>query len=511
MKVNQLKMGVLLTYLGVAMNVLLSITYTPIMLRLLGQNEYGLYNTVSATISLLSLLNLGFSSSYIRYYSQYKVKNDQEGIDRLNGLFLTIFTCIAAIALICGLILTNNLSIVFDTGLTESEYKTARILSLLLTFNLALSFPMSVFSNIINAHEKYVVLKGVGLIKTILAPIATLPLLFAGFKSIALVLVSVSMNIIADVIFVVFVFVKLKCRFSFKKFEKKLFYSLFGFTFFIAINMIIDQINWNVDKLILTRFKGTAEVAVYSVGYSVYTYYQLFSVSISSVFTPRIHKLVNENADDKIKQRNLLTKIFVKVGRIQFLLLALIASGVVFFGKVFITRFWAGAEYGNSYYVAVLLVVSASVALIQNLGIEIQRAQNRHKFRSIVYLGMAIINLIASIFLCQKLGAIGSTIGTASALILANGLIMNIYYHKKCNIDILKFWKNILKMILGMLPAFAVGIVIMNFVTITNIFNFAFWVFIYTAVYFASVWLLSMNEYEKNLMLGMIKKIKKAN
>lgn len=508
-KINQLKMSVVLTYLGVAFNILLSITYTPIMLKLLGQNEYGLYNTVSATISLLSLLNLGFGSSYIRYYSQYKIRNDQEGINRLNGMFLTIFSVIGAVALICGLILTNHLGLIFDNGLTEAEYGTARILMFLMTINLALSFPMSVFSNIINAHEKYVVLKGISLIKTVLTPIATLPLLFAGLKSIALVLVTISFNIIADILFIVFVLAKLKCRFSFKGFDKKLFYSLFGFTFFIAINLIIDQINWNVDKLILTRFKGTAEVAVYSVGYTIYTYYQMFSVSISSVFTPRIHKLVNETNDDNNKQKFVLTEIFVKVGRIQFLLLALIASGIVFFGEVFITKFWAGAEYKNSYIVAVLLVVSASIALIQNLGIEIQRAQNRHQFRSFVYLGMAIINLICSIFLCQKYGAIGSTIGTAISLILANGLIMNIYYQKKCNINVIEFWKNILRMLLGMLPAFIVGFLIMYFVEITNLLYFGLWVIIYIAVYFVSVWFLSSNRYEKNLLVTAFRKFKK--
>jgi len=508
-KVNQLKMSVLLTYFGVLFNVLMSITYTPIMLKLLGQNEYGLYNTVSATISLLSLLNLGFGSSYIRYYSQYKIKNDQDGINKLNGMFLIIFSVIGFVALICGLVLTNNLGLIFDKGLTESEYGTARILAFLMTINLALSFPMSVFSNIINAHEKFVVLKGVSLIKTILTPLATLPLLFAGLKSIALVLVTISFNLIADILFIVYVFAKLKCRFTFKKFHKGIFGSLFGFTFFIAINLIINQINWNVDKLLITRFKGTAEVAIYSIGYSIYTYYQMFSVSVSSVFTPRIHKLVNETDGDNDKQRSVLTEIFIKVGRIQFLLLALIASGVVFFGKVFITKFWAGAEYANSYIVAVILIISASIALIQNLGIEIQRAQNLHKFRSFVYLGMAIINLILSIFLCQKYGAIGSTIGTAISLIVANGLIMNIYYQKKCNINILGFWKNILRIFIGMVPAFVIGFLIMYFVDITNILYFVLWVIIYIVVYFFSVWFFSANTYEKNLLKAVFRKFKR--
>lgn len=41
--VNQLKMGTLLSYLTIAIQNISAIIYTPLMLRFLGQNEYGLY------------------------------------------------------------------------------------------------------------------------------------------------------------------------------------------------------------------------------------------------------------------------------------------------------------------------------------------------------------------------------------------------------------------------------------------------------------------------------------
>ena len=98
-KSNQLKLGALISYLQMALGIVVGLVYTPVMIRLLGKSEYGLYNTVSSVISMLSLLNLGFNSGYIRYYSKYKKEDDQEAIDRLNGLFLIIFLIIGAIAL----------------------------------------------------------------------------------------------------------------------------------------------------------------------------------------------------------------------------------------------------------------------------------------------------------------------------------------------------------------------------------------------------------------------------
>ena len=46
---NQKKAGVLLSYGQTALSTLISLTYTPVMLRLLGQSEYGLYTPVSYT------------------------------------------------------------------------------------------------------------------------------------------------------------------------------------------------------------------------------------------------------------------------------------------------------------------------------------------------------------------------------------------------------------------------------------------------------------------------------
>lgn len=69
---SQIKVGTIISYLQMAINVIIQLAYTPIMIRLLGQNEYGLYNTVASTISMLSILSLGFNSGYIRYYAIYK-------------------------------------------------------------------------------------------------------------------------------------------------------------------------------------------------------------------------------------------------------------------------------------------------------------------------------------------------------------------------------------------------------------------------------------------------------
>ena len=168
MQNNQLKIGSLLSYLQMTLSVMIGLVYTPVMIRLLGQNEYGLYNTVSSTSSMLSIISLGFNSGYIRYFAKYKQKKDTESIYRLNGLFLLIFSILGLIAILCGMYLTHHLQLVFQDGLTAEEYQVAKVLMLLLTVNLAVSFPISVFQSIISAHERFIFLKSLSILKTIL-------------------------------------------------------------------------------------------------------------------------------------------------------------------------------------------------------------------------------------------------------------------------------------------------------------------------------------------------------
>ena len=50
-KVNQLRIGIILNYVNLGLGNLIPIFYTPIMLSLLGQSEYGLYKLASSFTS----------------------------------------------------------------------------------------------------------------------------------------------------------------------------------------------------------------------------------------------------------------------------------------------------------------------------------------------------------------------------------------------------------------------------------------------------------------------------
>lgn len=501
---NQLKAGIILSYLSTAVSILIQLVYMPVMIRLLGQSEYGLYSLVAGVVSYLSLFSLGFSGAYMRFFA--RCKGDGEKTASLNGMFISLFSILALAATICGIVLSFFPKQIFGDKLTVAELSKAQTLMLILVVNIAVSLISGLFDSIIIAHEQFVFQRAIGLVSSFISPFVTLPLLIIGFRSVMLVIVTTIMTIVRLAVNIWFCIRKIQIPVSFKRFDGNLLKEISVFSSFLFINMIIDQINWNVDKLILGHTNGTDEVAVYGVASQFNSLIMTFSTTISSVFAPRVNRIVAQKGNEVSAE---FTDLMAKIGRIQWMVLGLPTLGFIVFGKYFIVNIYAGIGYENAYAAALLLILPALIPLIQNVGIEMQRALNKHQFRSIIYLMMAFANVLITIPLASRFGSVGAAMGTALSLILCNGLIMNVFYHKVLKINMKYFWKEILKTLKGMIIPLITAVLILRFVDFESIAVFFVSICAFTAIYCASVYVFSCNQEEKSLLLGMIGKIKR--
>ena len=498
---NQLKAGVILSYLSTAISIVIQLVYMPVMIRLLGKSEYGLYSLVSGVVSYLSLFSLGFSGSYLRFFARYY--NNKKKLASLNGMFLTLFSILSAMAAICGIVLSFFPEQIFGSRLSDRELLKARILMIILVVNIAVSLLSSIFDSIISAYEQFIFQRIMGLVSAIVNPFICLPLLLMGYGSVMIVIVTTGITFARFVVNVWFCVCKIRIPVSFRGFQWSLLKEIAVFSSFLLINMIIDQINWNVDKLILGHTSGTEEIAVYGVASQFNSLFMTFSTTISSVFAPRVNHIASHKENNYQIE---FTRLMVKIGRIQWLILGLLTCGFIVFGKYFIVHIFAGEGYEDAYTTALYLVIPVLIPLIQNIGIEMQRALNRHQFRSIIYLIIAVSNVAISIPLAGRWGAVGAAMGTAFSLLIGNGLIMNIFYHKVLRINMIYFWKEILGTWKGFLIPMVLAALIMKYVVFENLKVFLISAFIFTVVYCVSVLKFSCNEEEKNLVFGMIRK-----
>ena len=496
------KRGAILSYVSIIISTIVQLLYTPLLIRMLGQSEYGLYSLVSSIIGYLTVLDLGFGNAIIVYTAKYREQKKYKEEQKLHGMFFAIFCIIGLIAGSLGLVLFFSSTSLFGDTMTNIELIKMKIMLLILSFNLAITFPFSIFSSIISAYEQFTFQKIMSILNTILKPLLMIPLLFLGYKSITMCIVITCANIFVLISNYIYCKKKIKLKIKFQGFDKKLFITIFSYSFFICLGVIVDKINWSLDQFILGAVSGTIAVSVYAVASQLNQLFVNLSTAISSVLLPKMSKMVAKNASP-----DELTNEMIKVGRMQCFVIFLMVSGLVLFGKEFI-MWWAGNNFEEAYYIALILIIPLSIPLIQNLGLSIMQAKNMHKFRAVLLVFIALLNIVVSIPLAKLYDGIGSAIGTSISLILGNIIIMNIYYYKKVKINIFKFWKEIVKLILPLIIPIIIILIVMNLYDYNNFINIIIYALLYTIIYTIIAYNFSMNNYEKKLVINALKKLK---
>ncbi|MBR3180614.1 oligosaccharide flippase family protein [Candidatus Saccharibacteria bacterium] len=504
MKHNQRKLGAVLSYVSIFASTLIQLLYTPFLIKCLGQSEYGLFSLVSSIIGYLTVLDLGFGNAIIVHTAKYHAAGENEKAEKLHGMFHLIYVVIGIIAGIIGAIVALNTERIFGATMTSEELNKMRTMLLILSLNLFLTFSFSIYSSIITANERFVYQKILAIINTIAKPLLMIPLLFMGYKSIALCVVITIINVAVLVSNYIYCKKNLKAKTKFQGFDKKLFSTIFGYSFFIFLTHIVDKINWSADQFILGAVSGTIAVSVYSAASQLNTMFINLSTAISSVLLPKMSKMIGKNARPEE-----FTEEFIKVGRIQYYVIFLMTSGLILFGKCFI-RLWLGDDFSEAYQVALILIIPLSFPLIQNLGLSIMQAMNKYKFKAISTAIMSGFNILISIFLAQKYGAIGAAIGTAIALVICNILIINIYYYKVIKINVLKFWKQIISMTIIFAIPFTLALLFEHFIFAPSNWTELFMVIGGYSVLFGLIaYFACMNKYEKRIIGKTISLIKR--
>lgn len=494
MPVSQLKAGAALNYVILGLNALTGLLYTPYMLRMLGQNEFGIYTLAASVIAYLSLLDFGFGNAVIRYTAKMRAKGDKEGQYSLFGTFTILYSVIGIIAFAVGLVLWANTDNMFGDTMTADELGQTRTVILLMVANIAISFPLGIYGSIITAYENFIFLRVVSIIRIFVSTGVLVLILYCGYKAIGLVVVQTVFNITGLLINAVYCHKKLKVKIRFDNFNWPLIREIAAYSFWVFLNVIMDRIYWSTGQFVLGVTAGPITVAIYGVAITIMNIYMSYSTAIAGVLLPRITSMVTRHADDRE-----ISDLFIRTGRIQFIIMGLILSGFIVFGGPFI-RVWAGADYDSAFPIAVIFLMALLIPLIQNVGITILQARNQMRFRSLLYVSIAIVTLGAQIILAPRFGGMGCAWAIGAALLLGQGLIMNIYYQRVQHIDIVKFWREIASMMLVPVLMTVAGLYVVHSLPALSISQILLAMAVYIAVYIPLFWVFSMNTYERELI-----------
>lgn len=501
---SQLRIGAVLSYINMAIGTLIPMFYTPIMLELLGQSEYGLYKLSSSVTSYLSLISFGIGSAMVRYFTKYRTEGDKEGEENIFGLFNIIFMIISVLTLVAGIVITFCLEPIYGDALASGEQVfKLRVLVMVLSVTTALNFLCSPYTSVVTSHEKFLFLQIINIILTVMMPVVNLIALFIGFKSIGLAVSSLCVTIIVQLAYIIYVRKSVNMKPRYDNMPKFLVKEILIFSFWIFVANIVNQLYNTTDTLIIGAIPALATigVAIYNVGVTFNSMMTNFSLGILNVLTPKVNGMVFSG-----KNNTALTDLMIRIGRLQCYIVSIVCTGFIAFGQPFI-KLWAGEGYEEAYWVAIVTMIPACIPLMQNVAMSVIIAQNKHRFRSLTYLFIAIVNVVGTVLCVNQFGIIGAAVVTGIANIIGQGFIMNWYYWKKIGLEIPRFWKSVVYMFIIPIALCTITLVISNFISFDSWLLLFTGIVIYTVLFVLLNWFIIMNDYEKDIFRGPIRKI----
>lgn len=439
---SQRRAGVVLGYANIIVKNLVNLVYTPLLLSFVGQADYGVYQTSSSFVFSLSLLSFGFSQAYVRFYTQKRAHG--EDVRGLNGVYLVLYAVVSIVALLLGLAFAASAETLFSASFTPDEVGLAQTVMSIMAGSIAITLFNSVFDAYILAHEEFRFQQSRQLLTTLATPFLAYGLLRLDFGIIGVAIAQLAVNSVLLSLNASFCLGHLKMRFDVRRFDTALFKAIAVFSAWIFANQICDLVNQNVPNVLLGAFTSAAAVAVFAVSIQIRNVFYSLSTTMSSVFTPLINRIVAES-DDNAE----LTLLMTRVGRYQATLFCWVLGGFVLLGRFFVER-WAGPGFADAYWLVIAMTAPLIIPLTQNTGIEIQRAKNMHRARSVCYLITAAVNVAVTIALSGAIGYWAPAIGYITHVILGCGLFMNWYYQRRVGLDMAHFWRRVL-------PAVGVG------------------------------------------------------
>ncbi|WP_336046122.1 oligosaccharide flippase family protein [Solibacillus ferritrahens] len=499
---NQIRMGAILSYISIFLTFAVGLIYTPILIRLLGQTDYGLYSLILAIASYLSLLDLGVGNAIVRYIARNRSIGDSKKESDLIGQFLIFFSIIGFLTMVLGMIIYMMVPDIFKNSIDTSDINTAQIMVLVLSLNFALSFPLNVYSAVLQAYEKFIFLRLSSIVRILLVPILTLFTLQVGGHLITMTVITSLVNISILVIGYIYAKRYIGIRVTFSPIEKNFKKEIFSYAFLIFLTSIADKIYWQTDQVLLGIMENSNIVAIYAVAIQFIMIFMSLSTAISSLFLPKISQIVTEK-----NHTTQVNDLFLKISRVQFFIIALAFSGFILFGREFIIL-WAGKSFETAYAIVVILMIPFFFDLIQNTGIVILQARGLYMFRTISLLACSLLNIIVSIPVINYYGSIGTAIVTAFFVALGNVLLLNFYYHIKIGLNMKLYWLSITK---SLIP-----IIVLIFITYIIRFKFEFATSLIVAIstylvfYTLIVYIFCLNLHERNSLRNIKIRLKES-
>ena len=427
---KQIKLGAVLSYVALGVNIVTGLLYTPWMVDSIGKSQYGLYTLANSLITLF-LFDFGLSSATARYLSNYNAANDRAGAERFLGavykLYLTldlvIFCVFAALFFLLDRIYVN---------LNPQELEQLRVVYAISAGFALINFPCVTFNGILTAYERFVPLKVLDLAYRLLNIGLTVAALLVGYGLYALVTVHAAVGLLVIAVKFGIIQKSIPLKADFRTREKGLYRDIFGFSLWVTVSTLALRLVFNITPSILGIVSGTAAIAVFGVVNTIEGYTYSITTAINGLFMPRISRILAGEDPDKN-----LYPLFRAVGRFQYGLNGLIVAGFAVVGRSFV-ELWMGADFQDAYGGILLVLVPGLFYNSLQIANTALIVANKVKHTAIICVVTGLVNVALSFPLSRILGVTGACLSICTAYFIRD-ILQNILCHRELPLDIPRF------------------------------------------------------------------------
>jgi len=469
------------------------------MVRQIGISDYGLYALIGAFLSYF-LIDFGLGSSIARFIAKFRAEGNENKINNMLGVTTRIYLILDVVIFLLIAIVYFFISNIF-TELTSSEIDKLKVVYLIAGFFSIASFLFTPVDGALIAYERFFVLKLSELLHKLLVIVFMVIALLNGQGLFALIFINGIIGFGIKLYKFFYIKKQANLKINLKFFDRIMAKELLSFSSWMFIIGISQRLLLNIIPTILGIFSGSTQIAIFAIAMTIEGYVWTFAYALNGLFLPKVTRLVSGH-----QNRQEVTNLMIRVGRLQLFVIGLLITGVVVLGKSFI-QLWMGVDFILSYYVVLFLVVPGIITLSQEIASTLLFVENEIKYRAILFVFASVLSVIIGIVLSPQYGALGPAIGVGIALILCHVVGMNIVYSKVLKLEIGRFFKSVhLKMVWPLLVSSSLSVLGQQYFQIDSWFSFLISSSAFVTVYIFLIWNLVMNKEEKKLALSLVNK-----
>ncbi|KKL06400.1 hypothetical protein LCGC14_2596400, partial [marine sediment metagenome] len=353
---TKLVKGSALRTINLIAKVLVAFFMMPFVVYSLGDRMYGFWTLIGTFIGYYGLLDFGLSTAVNRYIAG-AIGSGSE--DECNRIFNTAFILFIGLGII---VLFVTVFLVVLTPFLPSNQEDAALFAkiiLILGINMAVSFPLKVFSGILEAQLRFDILSTVQLISLFLRTAFVILVLMLGYKVLALAWVSFLSRIPERVLITYLARKNLPyIRFNLKYWRRSTARTFLSYGVFVFIAKVMDILRFHLDAFVIAAFISLSAVTHYRIASLIIQYFYRFVFSTVGIMQPLFSRLHGAGDYEAIKTT------FFFASNISIYVASFIGFGLVMWGKPFI-EIWMGPVYLDAYPVLVILVLGVTIALWQ--------------------------------------------------------------------------------------------------------------------------------------------------